>query len=60
MAGFYNTLYHHVLRTGWTVLANPNTSSPEPIAAAVAHLADATRDLFQQLHPDPTNSSAAA
>jgi hypothetical protein len=59
IAGFYNTLYHHVLRPGWAVLANP-ASTPEPIAAAVTHLAHATRDLFQQLYTDSPNSNAAA
>jgi hypothetical protein len=60
VAGFYNTLYHHVLRPGWAVLAEPSTSTPEPIAAAVRHLADATRNLFQQLHPEPDHSNPAA
>jgi hypothetical protein len=60
VAGFYNTLYHHVLRPGWAALANPSTSTPEPIAAAVSHLADVTRDLFHQLHSGPANSNAAA
>jgi hypothetical protein len=60
VAGFYNTLYHHVLRPGWAALADPSTSTPEPIAAAVRHLADATRNLFQQLHPEPDHSNPAA
>jgi len=60
VAGFYNTLYDHVLRPGWAALAQPSTSAPEPIAAAVRHLADATRDLFQQIHPDLDRTSPAA
>lgn len=60
VAGFYNTLFHHVLRPGWTVLAERNTSTPDPIATAVRHLADATRDAFQQLprHTDYSNAAA--
>jgi hypothetical protein len=58
--GFYNTLFHHVLRPGWVALADPSTSTPEPIATAVRHLADATRNLFHQLHQHPDHSTAAA
>jgi len=60
VAGFYNTLYHHILRPGWAVLADPNGSTPEPIATAIRHLADTTRAVFQQLHPEPNHSNAAA
>jgi hypothetical protein len=60
VAGFYNTLYHHVLRPGWTTLAEPSTSTRDPVAVAVRHLADVTRGLFQQIHPDPDHSAAAA
>ena len=60
VAGFYNTLYHHILRPGWAVLADPSTSTPDPIAKAVRHLADTTRAVFQQLHPEPNHSNAAA
>jgi len=60
VAGFYNTLYHHILRPGWAVLADPNSSTPEPIATAIRHLADTTRAVFQQLHPEPNHSNPAA
>ena len=60
VAGFYNTLYHHVLRPGWTALAEPNGSTPDSIATAVPHLAKATLDAFQQLHSNPDSSNAAA
>jgi len=60
VATFYNTLYHHVLRPGWTALGQPNTPFAQPIAAAVHHLADATRLIFQQLHPEPKHSNPAA
>ena len=60
VAGFYNTLFHHVLRPGWAVLANPDTTVPEPVATAVRHLAQTTRELFNQLHPNPDHSTAAA
>lgn len=60
VAGFYNTLFHHILRPGWAVLSQPNTSTTDPIAAAIHHLADVTRHAFQQLHPEPRHSNPAA
>ena len=60
VAGFYNTLYHHLFRPDWTALAEPNGSTPDSIATAVRHLANATRDAFQQLHPNPDYSNPAA
>ena len=60
IASFYNTLYHHVLRPGWSVLAQPNTNTPAPLDTAIRHLADVTRRLFQQIHPHPDHSITAA
>jgi len=60
VAGFYNTVYYHVLRPGWAVLAHPNKAATHPIAAAVHHLAHATSQLFQRLHPESDHSNVAA
>jgi len=60
VAGFYDTLYHHILRPGWTTLAEPTTTTPDPVAAAVRHLTNVTRGLFQQINQNPDHSNAAA
>src|SRR5579859_5387923 len=39
IAAFYNTLYHHVLSPGWTVLAQPHLDTPAPLDRAIRHLA---------------------
>jgi len=57
IAAFYNTLYHHILRPGWAVLADPQTHAPDQLSKAVRKLANITRSLFNTLHPD---HSAAA
>ncbi len=51
VAGFYTTLYDHVLTTCWAVLAQPATHTPEPLTRALAQLADITSSLFHQINP---------
>ncbi|MBV9173152.1 MAG: hypothetical protein JOZ81_24060 [Chloroflexi bacterium] len=51
VAGFYTTLYDHVLSPGWAVLAQPATHTPEPLARALRQLADVTSSLFHQINP---------
>lgn len=60
IAAFYNTLYHHVLRPGWAVLATPSLHTPAPLDTALRHLADVTRALFHQIHSQSERSAAAA
>jgi len=60
IASFYTTLYHHVHRPGWATLAEPTIHTPAPLDTAIRHLADVTRALFQQIHPGPDHSAAAA
>jgi hypothetical protein len=60
IASFYNTLYHHVLRPGWAMLAEPTIDTPAPLDIAIRHLADVTRGLFQQIHSESDHSTAAA
>jgi hypothetical protein len=57
VAGFYNTLYQHVLRPGWATLADSQTHVPDQLSAALRKLADVTRSLFTHIHPQ---HSAAA
>ena len=60
IASFYNTLHYHVLRPGWAMLAEPTIQTPAPLDTAVRHLANVTRQLFQQTYPDLEPSNAAA
>ena len=60
IASFYNTLYHHVLRPGWTKLAEPTIDTPAPLDTAIRHLADVTLGLFQQIYSESDRSTAAA
>jgi hypothetical protein len=60
IAAFYNTLYHHVLRPGWAVLAQPDFDTPASLDKAIRHLAAVTSDLFDQVHSKPEASAAAA
>ena len=60
IASFYNTLYQHVLRPGWATLAEPTMDTPAPLDAAIRHLADVTRGLFQQIYSESDPSTAAA
>ena len=60
IAAFYNTLYHHVLRPGWAVLAQPDLDTPAPLDRAIRHLATVTSDLFDQVHSNPEPAAAAA
>jgi hypothetical protein len=58
IAGFYNTLYHHVLRPGWAMLAEPTTQAPEPLTTALRHLAKVTSTLFDQIYPEEYSAAA--
>ena len=60
IAAFYNTLYHHVLRPGWAVLAHPEFDTPAPLDRAIRNLAAVTSHLFDQVHSKPEPSAAAA
>ena len=60
IAAFYNTLYQHVLRPGWAVLAQPDFDTPAPLDRAIRQLAAVTNELFDQVHSKPEPFAAAA
>jgi hypothetical protein len=60
IAAFYNTLYHHVVRPGWAVLAQPDIDTPAPFDRAMRRLSAVTSNLFDQLHPRQEPFASAA
>jgi hypothetical protein len=60
IAAFYNSLYYHVLRPGWAVLAQPDLNTPAPLDRAIRNLVAVTSDLFHQVHSKPKPSATAA
>ncbi len=54
VAGFYNTVYRHILRPGWTVLADPQTHAVDKLSSALRTLANVTRSLFNTVQSQPS------